>query len=44
VEPVADRVLFIHDGTIVFDGPPGDLRKEGQSLEEQFHRLTAQPV
>jgi ABC-2 type transport system ATP-binding protein len=44
VEPVADRVLFIHDGKIVFDGPPVDLRREGQTLEEQFHRLTAQPV
>ncbi len=44
VEPVANRVLFIHDGKIVFDGPPADLRKEGKSLEEQFHRLTAQPV
>ena len=44
VEPVADRVLFIHDGKIVFDGPPADLRAKGRSLEEQFHRLTAQPV
>jgi ABC-2 type transport system ATP-binding protein len=44
VEPVADRVLFIHDGKIVFDGPPAEMRKEGRSLEDQFHRLTAQPV
>ena len=44
VEPVADRVLFIHDGKIVFDGAPGELRREGKSLEEQFHRLTAQPA
>src|SRR4051812_14524926 len=44
VEPVADRVLFIHDGRIVFDGPPAQLRPDGRSLEEQFHRLTAQPV
>jgi ABC-2 type transport system ATP-binding protein len=44
VEPVADRVLFIHDGKIVFDGPPAELRLEGRSLEDQFHRLTAQPV
>jgi ABC-2 type transport system ATP-binding protein len=44
VEPVADRVLFIHDGRIVFDGPPAQLRTDGRSLEEQFHRLTAQPV
>ena len=26
VEPVADRVLFIHDGKIVFDGKPAELR------------------
>jgi ABC-2 type transport system ATP-binding protein len=44
VEPVADRVLFIHDGKIVFDGPPAELRKEGRTLEDQFHRLTAQAV
>jgi ABC-2 type transport system ATP-binding protein len=43
VEPVADRVLFIHDGKIVFDGKPAALRAEG-TLEDQFHRLTAQPV
>jgi ABC-2 type transport system ATP-binding protein len=44
VEPVADRVLFIHDGKIVFDGPPAQMRAEGRSLEDQFHRLTAQPA
>jgi ABC-2 type transport system ATP-binding protein len=44
VEPVADRVLFIHDGKIVFDGEPTELRAEGRTLEDQFHRLTAQPV
>jgi ABC-2 type transport system ATP-binding protein len=44
VEPVADRVLFIHDGKIVFDGTPQALRAGGRSLEDQFHSLTAQPV
>src|SRR5262249_53821186 len=44
VEPVADRVLFIHDGRIVFDGTPKQLATDGRSLEEQFHRLTAQPA
>ncbi len=44
VEPVANRVVFIHDGKIVFDGPPAELRSEGATLEDQFHRLTAQPV
>ena len=27
VGPVADRVLFIHDGRIVFDGPPRQARR-----------------
>ncbi|WP_337174198.1 ABC transporter ATP-binding protein [Paludisphaera sp.] len=44
VEPVAGRVLFIHDGKIVFDGPPAGLAKHGGTLEEAFHQLTAQPV
>jgi ABC-2 type transport system ATP-binding protein len=44
VEPVADRVLFIHEGKIVFDGQPAEMRTQGGTLEEQFHRLTAQPV
>jgi ABC-2 type transport system ATP-binding protein len=44
VEPVADRVLFIHDGRIVFDGPPRDFGTESRSMESRFHDLTAQPV
>jgi ABC-2 type transport system ATP-binding protein len=44
VEPVADRVLFIHEGKIVFDGHPSEMRAEGRTLEDQFHRLTVQPV
>ena len=44
VEPVADRVLFIHDGKIVFDGKPADLRGTNGNLEQSFHTLTAQPV
>ena len=44
VEPVADRVLFIHEGKLVFDGKPAEMRAEGRTLEDQFHRLTAQPV
>jgi ABC-2 type transport system ATP-binding protein len=47
VQPVADRVLFIHDGRLVFDGPPGELAADGRSLEDQFYRLTsstAQPA
>lgn len=44
VEPIANRVLFIHDGTVVFDGKPEGLTAGGKSLEEKFHQLTAQPV
>jgi ABC-2 type transport system ATP-binding protein len=44
VEPVADRVLFIHEGKIVYDGPPSNLRQQGRTLEDEFARLTAQRV
>ncbi|MDR3639087.1 MAG: ABC transporter ATP-binding protein [Isosphaeraceae bacterium] len=44
VSPIADRVLFIHDGKIVFDGTPQQMQAEGHTLEDQFHRLTAQAV
>jgi ABC-2 type transport system ATP-binding protein len=44
VEPVAGRVLFIHDGKIVFDGAPADLARKSGTLEEAFYSLTAQPV
>lgn len=40
VEPVADRVLFIHEGRIVFDGKPSELAADGRPLEDQFYRLT----
>jgi len=44
VEPVADRVLFIHYGKIVFDGKPIDLARMNGDLEQSFYTLTAQPV
>jgi ABC-2 type transport system ATP-binding protein len=44
VEPVADRVLFIHDGKIVFDGKPAAMAQNNRSLEQAFYDLTAQPV
>ncbi len=44
VEPVADRVLFIHDGRVVFDGPPAEMRRDVASLEEKFYDLTSDPV
>lgn len=39
VQAIADRVLFIHRGLLVFDGSPDQLA-EGGSLEAPFHRLT----
>lgn len=39
VEVTADRVLLIHAGRLVFDGPPGELARDG-SLEEPFYQLT----
>ena len=44
VEPIAGRVLFIHDGKIVFDGKPAEMLKGGSTLEDQFHSLTAKPA
>ena len=40
VEAVADRVLFIHAGKIVFDGTPKEMREKGASLDEVFYGLT----
>ena len=39
VEAIADRVLLINNGSLVFDGTPGELREDG-SLEKPFYRLT----
>jgi ABC-2 type transport system ATP-binding protein len=44
VEPVADRVLFIHDGKIVFDGKVGEMASQNGNLEQAFYNLTAVPV
>jgi ABC-2 type transport system ATP-binding protein len=44
VEPVADRVLFIHDGRLVFDGTPAEMRRGVATLEDRFHELTSEPV
>ena len=39
VHAVAERVLLIHDGRLVFDGRAGDLEQDS-SLEQTFYRLT----
>jgi ABC-2 type transport system ATP-binding protein len=40
VEAVADRVIFIHAGRIVFDGTPKEMHAKGDSLDQVFHELT----
>ncbi|MGH9324633.1 MAG: ABC transporter ATP-binding protein [Vicinamibacteria bacterium] len=39
VEAIADYVLFVHNGRLVFEGKPAELKEEG-SLEKRFYRLT----
>lgn len=40
VEAVADRVLLVNRGRLIFDGSPADLERNG-SLEETFYELTS---
>jgi ABC-2 type transport system ATP-binding protein len=40
VEAVADRVILIHRGRIVFDGPPAEMRGDHPSLDDAFQALT----
>jgi ABC-2 type transport system ATP-binding protein len=39
VDAIADQVLFVHNGRLVFEGTPSELKEEG-SLEKPFYRLT----
>ncbi|HZZ26453.1 MAG TPA: ATP-binding cassette domain-containing protein [Pirellulales bacterium] len=41
VEAIANRVLFINEGRLVYDGAPAELTKDGYSLDERFRALTA---
>jgi len=43
VDAVADRVIFVHNGKLVFDGSPAELAEDG-SLEGSFQRLTVEPT
>ena len=40
VEAMADRVIFINRGRVVFDGTPAEMQSAYTSLEEAFHALT----
>lgn len=41
VEAVADHVILIDNGRIVFDGTVAQMRADGSSLEQAFYRLTS---
>lgn len=41
VDAIADRVIFIHNGKLVFNGTPDELKENG-SLEIPFYRLTGE--
>jgi len=41
VEAVADRVIFIHEGRIVFDGSIDAFREGTPTLDARFRELTA---
>jgi ABC-2 type transport system ATP-binding protein len=40
VEAVADRVIFINRGTVVFDGTPQEMQAGRPSLDDAFRVLT----
>ena len=44
VHAMCNRVLFISEGRLVYDGSPDELTGDGRSLEEHFHDLTASGV
>lgn len=41
VEAMADRVLVIHEGSLVFDGGPEEIHQDGRTLDQCFAQLTA---
>lgn len=40
VEAMADRVVLINEGRVVYDGSVPGLKEHGQDLNEAFHKLT----
>jgi ABC-2 type transport system ATP-binding protein len=40
VEAMCNRVIFINEGRLVFDGTPGELAAEEKNLDERFHQLS----
>ena len=41
VEAMANRLLFIDEGRLIYDGTVADLTKDGQSLSDHFRLLTS---
>jgi ABC-2 type transport system ATP-binding protein len=44
VDAMCNRVIFINEGCIVFDGTPGELMADERNLDERFHQLTGTNV
>jgi ABC-2 type transport system ATP-binding protein len=42
VEAVASRILFIHQGRIIFDGSLTEMRSKGRNLDVIFSEMTAE--
>ncbi len=40
VEAMCNRVVFINEGRLVFDGTPAQLGEQQANLDERFHELT----
>ncbi len=40
VEAMANRVVMIHEGRLVYDGSVAGLNRDDKGLEDAFHRLT----
>ena len=41
VEAMCNRVIFINEGRVAFDGKPSEFAAEDRNIDEQFHQLTA---
>jgi ABC-2 type transport system ATP-binding protein len=41
VEAMCNRVIFISEGRVVFDGTPPELAAEEKNLDERFHQLSS---
>ena len=40
VEAMCNRVLFINEGRLVFDGTPHELAADQRDFDERFHELS----